>query len=76
LVQQAAAEHGFRAADCFVIGDKPSDIGLGKAVGATTILVRTGYGAENEAAGRTSPDHVADDLFAAAQWIGQSIDRA
>jgi D-glycero-D-manno-heptose 1,7-bisphosphate phosphatase len=76
LVQQAAAEHGFRPADCFVIGDKPSDINLGKAVGATTILVRTGYGAEHEAARATSPDHVANDLFAAAEWIGQSIGRA
>ena len=30
----------------FVIGDKPSDIELGRRVGATTFLVRTGYGAE------------------------------
>lgn len=46
----------------FVIGDKPCDIGLGKAIGATTILVRTGHGAETEGCLDQPPDYVADDL--------------
>ena len=52
LLEQAARELGFEPRDCFAIGDKPSDIEMGRAVGATTVLVRTGYGAEHEAAGR------------------------
>ena len=72
LLQRAAAELGFSPRECFVIGDKPCDIDLGKAVGATTVLVRTGYGAEHETAGTAAADFVADDLRAAAQWIGRS----
>ena len=63
----AARELGFDPARALVIGDKPCDIELGRAVGATTILVRTGYGAEHAAAGAIRPDYVADDLLAAAE---------
>jgi histidinol-phosphate phosphatase family protein len=73
LLHQAAAELGFNSAECFVIGDKPCDIDLGKAVGATTILVRTGYGAEYEAAGAVLSDFIADDLLAAAELIGRQL---
>src|SRR5262245_39345312 len=45
LVTHAAGELGFDPAQAFVIGDKPCDIELGREVGATTLLVRTGYGA-------------------------------
>ena len=69
LLLQASRELGFDPAGAFVIGDKPCDIELGRGVGATTILVRTGYGAEHEAAGTVAPDHVADDLVAAAEFI-------
>ena len=69
LVLQAAAEFHFEPCACFVIGDKPCDIELGQAVAATTILVRTGYGAEHEAAGLIHPDYTVDDLRAAAKLI-------
>ena len=36
--------------------------------GAATILVRTGYGGEYEAAGTVLPDHVASDLVEAAEF--------
>ena len=45
-----------------VIGDKPADIGLGKTIGATTILVRTGYGADHEVNGDFEPDFVIDSI--------------
>lgn len=45
-----------------VIGDKPCDIELGQAVGAKTILVRTGYGAKHESLGDCSPDFVIDSI--------------
>ena len=73
LLEQAAGELGFCAREGFVIGDKPCDIDLGKAVGAITVLVRTGYGAEYESAGTVSPDFIADDLLEAAEWIGSQL---
>jgi D-glycero-D-manno-heptose 1,7-bisphosphate phosphatase len=69
MIEQAVRELGFDPRQAFVVGDKGIDIGLGKAVGATTILVRTGYGAETEREKRADPDYVADDLPDAARWI-------
>lgn len=73
LLLRASGELGFDPADAVVIGDKPCDIELGRGVGATTILVRTGYGAEHEAAGTVTPDHVADDLVEAADFLRRRI---
>lgn len=44
LVEDAAKKHNFDPKECFVVGDKKSDIELGKNIGGTTFLVRTGYG--------------------------------
>ena len=73
LLLRASRELGFDPADAIVIGDKPCDIGLGQTVGAKTILVRTGYGAEHEAAGRIAADYFVDDLLAAAAKVGATI---
>lgn len=67
MVEAAAAEHGFDPAQAVVIGDKEVDVELGLSVGATTFLVRTGYGRKYEAA--TKADYVADDLAAAVGII-------
>lgn len=69
LVRVAAAELEFDPRQSFVIGDKPCDIDLGKNVGATTILVRSGYGQQTLADGTASPDYVADDVSDAARII-------
>ncbi len=71
LALQAAAELGFDPGQAFVIGDKAADVELGRAVGAKTILVSTGYGKGYE--GKCRPDHVADDLLAAARWIALQV---
>jgi D-glycero-D-manno-heptose 1,7-bisphosphate phosphatase len=73
LLERAAAELDFAPAECFVIGDKACDIDLGRRAGATTFLVRTGYGAELAAAGAASADYVVDDLAAAAKMIEQLL---
>jgi D-glycero-D-manno-heptose 1,7-bisphosphate phosphatase len=67
LMEKAAKDLGFRLEDSIVIGDKACDIEMGRAAGALTFLVRTGYGtqAENEAAA----DFVIDDLAAATAAI-------
>lgn len=73
LLQQAACALGFFARDSFVIGDKACDIELGQGVGAATILVRTGYGAQEEATGTTRADYVVDDLVGAADLIARIL---
>lgn len=73
LVERAASDLQFDPSQSFVIGDKPSDIDLGKNVGATTILVRSGYGRQTLADGSTSPDYVTDDVGSAAQIIKNLI---
>ncbi|HTI52368.1 MAG TPA: HAD family hydrolase [Planctomycetaceae bacterium] len=69
----AARELGFRLEESFMIGDKACDIELGRRIGATTLLVRTGYGAEVELTANTAPaaapDHVVTNLKSAATVI-------
>jgi len=71
LIDRAAADLGIDPARSFMVGDKWSDIRLGRAVGARAILVRTGGGAveeRNPPAG-VSADAIVDNLAAAASWI-------
>lgn len=72
MVKQAAEDLGFEAAESFVIGDADSDVGLGHALGATTVLVRTGHGAEALARGCRA-DHVVADLDEAASLIADLV---
>jgi len=69
LLELAANELGFDLLACFVIGDKACDIEMGRRVGATTFLVRSGYGAELVAKGSANPDYLVQDLLDAAQVI-------
>ncbi len=69
LLELAAKEIGFEPKNCFVIGDKPCDIELGQGVGATTLLVCTGYGAQGVAEMATQPEYIVDDLSDAAHVI-------
>jgi D-glycero-D-manno-heptose 1,7-bisphosphate phosphatase len=69
LLERAARERGFDAREAFVIGDKASDVELGRRAGSTTLLVRTGYGADTAATTGVSADHVVDDLRDAARVI-------
>jgi D-glycero-D-manno-heptose 1,7-bisphosphate phosphatase len=69
LARQAMAAFGFDPRQAIMIGDKAADIGVGQAIGATTILVRTGWGADAEKARDCAPDVIVDDLAAAVQWI-------
>lgn len=69
LLEQAAKEHGFNPKDAFVIGDKPCDIELGQRVGATTFLVRTGYGSQVAAENQVTSDYVVENVLEAALVI-------
>lgn len=67
LVYKAAADWGFTPSDCVFIGDKACDIELGRGLGATTILVLTGYGKEHYLSGLARPEFVAEDLSEAVE---------
>lgn len=70
--RRAAAELDIDLGRSFMIGDKAEDILFGVNIGATPVLVRTGYGAAAEpklAALGVRPAFAADDLAAAVDWI-------
>lgn len=73
LAWRAAVEFQANLSRSFVVGDKVCDIEMGKRVGATTILVRTGYGASMAAEGTAQADYVVDDLLEAAQLIQRLV---
>lgn len=73
MLQLAASELGFDPRRSFVIGDKNCDIELGKNAGATTLLVRTGYGSDLAETREINPDYVVDDLDHAALLIERLI---
>jgi D-glycero-D-manno-heptose 1,7-bisphosphate phosphatase len=59
MLLEAAAEHNLDLAASWVIGDKSSDMGAGRAAGTRTILVLTGYGREQVTSGA---DFIAEDV--------------
>lgn len=75
LVYQAADELGFQPEQCFLVGDKLSDIELGKVVGATTFLVCTGYGSQLAPNERAGADYVVADLTEAADMIEKLLEK-
>ena len=71
LVRAAARDLDLDLSRSYVIGDKWLDVGLAQNVGATGILVRTGYGRGVESAppDGVRAEAVADTLLEAAAWI-------
>jgi D-glycero-D-manno-heptose 1,7-bisphosphate phosphatase len=72
LLLEAAAKLGFAPAEAIVIGDKSSDIELGRRVNATTILVSND--ASTSDGKPAHPDYIARDLVEAARIIDQLSD--
>ena len=68
LALDAASDFGFDLRNTWMIGDKQVDVELARNIGARSILVRTGYGRETEAAG-VSADYIADDLVEASRHL-------
>jgi len=71
LIQDAALAVGIDIASSYMVGDKISDVQAGRSAGCkAALLVRTGYGAENESklqAGEAA--FIGDSMKEAAQWI-------
>ncbi len=75
LVRKAITKHNFDPKLCFVVGDNKADIELGKNIGATTILVRTGYGEKIAQDESIKPNFVVRDLLAAADVIEEILSK-
>ena len=73
MLLRARDEMGIDLESSYMVGDTIKDVGAGHAVGATTILLRTGYGRGeleyHSHRWKQHPDHVADDLLDAVEWI-------
>jgi histidinol-phosphate phosphatase family protein len=73
LLTQLAAAFPVSLSRSFVVGDDAKDMNLGRQVGATTILVRTGLGRATEARADSVPNEVVDDLVAATEAIQRRL---
>lgn len=72
LLERAAEDLDLSLTTSVTIGDKRIDVAAGQRSGGRGILVRTGYGREEEArvgGEDPPPDRVCDDLAAAAAWL-------
>jgi D-glycero-D-manno-heptose 1,7-bisphosphate phosphatase len=73
MLEDASRELCIDLASSYVVGDKMTDVMLGKNAGCSSILVMTGFGKmEAEKLGASAiegPDYVASDLLAAVEWI-------
>ena len=72
MIEQATRQFAIDLPRSYVVGDKIADVGLGVAVGARSILVRTGYGeAELSRHHGAIPGaaYVAHELMDAVSWI-------
>jgi len=77
--RKAAAELDLDLRKSYMIGDKVEDVRFGQAIGATSILVLTGFGRRSWTALRKSarpPAHVARNLRTAVRWIARRENRA
>jgi D-glycero-D-manno-heptose 1,7-bisphosphate phosphatase len=77
LVEQAYQQHpDFDRQRSYVVGDKATDVELAHNCGAKGVLVETGYGQrvlDGTYQWKVTPDHTADDIVSAIEWILQDL---
>jgi D-glycero-D-manno-heptose 1,7-bisphosphate phosphatase len=69
FLKKAARDYDIDLNESFVIGDHPHDIEMASAVRAKSVYVLTGHGKKHRSELREQPDHIAENIFAAAEWI-------
>lgn len=72
MLEQACREFHVDRRNSWMIGDNRGDIEAGKRFGLNTIMVRTGYGSTLEKQGYNEYDHIADNLYLAANLVTQT----
>lgn len=73
LILNAVSDFKFDPKSCFVVGDNREDIEFGKNLGATTILVKTRYGAKVARENLITPNIVVNNLYSAVSFIEKEI---
>jgi histidinol-phosphate phosphatase family protein len=71
LYFDAARDHDIDCASSYVVGDTYSDIQSGKAIGAKTCFVETGWANWHVPEHGSEADFVGADVLAVARWIVQ-----
>ena len=73
MLERARDEMGIDLASSYMVGDSVKDLEAGHRAGTTNVLVLTGYGrgelAHQSEQWRVRPEHVAEDLHDAVDWI-------
>ena len=73
MLVQASKDLGIDLARSYMVGDGIVDVGAARAAGVVPVLVLTGYGRGHFEHRRSrwsqQPEHIAEDLFDAAEWI-------
>jgi D-glycero-D-manno-heptose 1,7-bisphosphate phosphatase len=79
LIDRAARDLDIDVKRSYVVGDKWSDVELGQRAGARSILVQSGYAADDPGnirpANISDPDFIAHTILEAAEWILKSVKR-
>ena len=75
MLEEATSQIGLDPTTSFIVGDNWADIELGTRVGATTLLVRTGYGKQAETNPSVKPDYVVDEISQAVFVIQQLVEQ-
>ena len=74
MLREAARRHNLALTQSWLIGDRYADIAAAKAVGARTVLVRTGHDGNDRASyGDLKPDRVADNLAEAVDQVLEAM---
>lgn len=75
MLLQAAEEHNIDLSSSYMVGDRMGDVKFAQSENVKGILVLTGYGrGELGFIKGTKPDHVAENLMEAVEWILKDID--
>ncbi len=77
MIDRAAKDLDIDVRRSYVVGDKWSDVELGQRAGARSILVKTGFAADDAGNARPphvkDPDFIADTISDAAEWIIKDV---
>ena len=69
LIKRAQKDLNIELSHSFMIGDKATDVAAGKRAGTKTIFVMTGRGKNEKERLIEKPDHIAENLNQAVNWI-------
>lgn len=69
FLRQAIEKYSLNPKECWMIGDRDSDITCGQSIGAKTILVHNEHSVNEKNAGKSNPDFKAENLKSAVELI-------